>query len=412
MGDATSLEAAFRPAGRPGMMSSRIKPGPIFSLTLLSALLAGAAAPGRPSCQGPAQDDVALVEYLKSHWQSPEDYVLSKFRDHDLVFLGEGHKFRHDVELVHNLIPLLYRIGITDLAVEFGCSERQAEADRLVVAETYNEDLARRIAFHWAPYWPYKEYVDIYRKAWELNRTLHPAAPKFRIVHLDYRVNWPLVRESMTSGIRRSVFFRGERDDYMAGVVLDEFVRKGKKALIYAGGLHTLTRFREPGHDFQAGGVRAPGPVRMGNIVHEKIGPRVFYIQLHFPWPARAKAGSYGSPVDGAIDRALAGFEDKRVGFDVAGTPFGRLRDTSSTFSAADAGFRLEALCDGYVYQKAFGEYQGVTVDWKYVTKENFREACQRQPNPNLRRYFKSPYHYLKTMELEADFGLRFPGLK
>ncbi len=51
-------------------------------------------------------------------------------------------------------------------------------------------------------------------------------------------------------------------------------------------------------------------------------------------------------------------------------------------------------------------------MDWKAVTPANFREACERQPNPKLRTYFKNPYHYLKTMELEADFKLRFPDLK
>jgi len=29
-----------------------------------------------------------LAAYLKDHWMAPEDYIVSKFKDHDLVFVG------------------------------------------------------------------------------------------------------------------------------------------------------------------------------------------------------------------------------------------------------------------------------------------------------------------------------------
>jgi hypothetical protein len=384
----------------------------IAFLSVLLFLLTAVSAQVSPKADVSAEVKAELVEYLRSHWQSPEDYVLSKFRDHDLVFLGEGHKFKHDVELVLNLIPLLYEIGVTDLGVEFGCSEQQDEADRLVTAETYDEGLARRIMFQWGPYWPYKEYLDIYRKAWELNRTLRPKAPTFRVVHLDYRANWPLVSENTPRGIWQKVFFRGDRDDFMASVVIEEFVKKKKKALIYAGAIHTLTRFREPNFDFGTGKARTPSVPRMGNIVYDRVGPRVFYIQLHFPWPLRAEKGRYGYPVDGAIDLVMRGFEDKRVGFDVAGTPFGRLGDKGSTFSARKDDFTLAVLCDGYVFQKSFGEYNGVTVDWEFITPENFHEALDYLPNPKLRKIYKNPRQFLADMEMKADFKLQFPDLK
>ena len=384
----------------------------IVFLSVLLFLLGVASAQVSPEADVSAEEKVELVEYLRSHWQTPEEYILSKFRDHDIVLLGEGHKFKHDVELVHNLIPLLYEIGVTDLGIEFGCAEQQGTVDRLVTAETYDESLARRIVFQWGSYWPYKEYLDIYRKAWELNRTLRPKAPKFRVVHLDYRANWPLVSEKTPPGIWQRVFFRGDRDDFMAGVIIEEFVKKKKKALIYAGAVHTLTRFREPNFDFETGKVRIPSVTRMGNIIYDRIGPRVFCVQLHFPWPLRTEKGRYGYPVDGAIDLIMRGFEDKRVGFDVAGTPFGRLGDKCSTFSAGKDDFTLAVLCDGYVFQKNFSEYSGVTVDRQFITPENFRKAIDYLPNPKLRKIYKNPYHFLADMEMKADFKLQFPDLK
>ena len=381
-----------------------------FALPPLAMLGTDALGRTRADPAGETNDD--LIAYLKSHWQPPEDYVICKFRDHDLVFLGEGHKFKHDVELVHNLIPMLHRIGVHDLGIEFGCTEQQAQADRLVTAETYDEDLARRIMFQFGSYWPYKEYMDIYRKAWELNRTLSPADTKFRVVHLDYRTNWSLVRTGMPRETWKRVFFRGERDAHMAGVIIDEFVKKKKKALIYAGAIHTFTRFQESGPVLTMGQA-GPYPTRvMGNIVYDRVGDRVFYIQLHFPWPQRAKEGSYGYPVDGAIDRVMRGFEDKRVGFEVVGTPFGRLGDRGSAFSAGNRSFTLEALCDGYIFQKNFRDYQGVTVDWKFITPENFKEALIYLPNPRLRKIYKTPHQFLADMEMKADFKLQFPRLE
>jgi hypothetical protein len=41
-----------------------------------------------------------LLIYLQNHWKSPEEYVISKFKDHDYVFIGEYHRIKHDVELI------------------------------------------------------------------------------------------------------------------------------------------------------------------------------------------------------------------------------------------------------------------------------------------------------------------------
>ncbi|NTV81019.1 MAG: hypothetical protein HGA24_06315, partial [Candidatus Aminicenantes bacterium] len=87
--------------------------------------------------------------YLRDKGLPPEEYSASKFRDHDIVFIGEHHFIKHDAELVRSLIPVLYRNGVTDLGIEFGCYELQPEADALVTAEAYDEGRARRLMFQW-----------------------------------------------------------------------------------------------------------------------------------------------------------------------------------------------------------------------------------------------------------------------
>ncbi|HMA54152.1 MAG TPA: hypothetical protein VKT17_06795, partial [Acidobacteriota bacterium] len=209
-------EYAERPTTGERLRLFAILPFFFKSAALLFALGAAPIPQGRSLPDVPAALKDKLTVYLETEGRSPEDYVLSKFRDHDIVLLGEHHFIKHDVEFVQSLLPFLYENGIRDLGIEFGCHELQGQADALVTAETYDEGLARRLMFQWASYWPYVEYMELYRKAWELNKSLPEGAPRFRIVGLDYRIRWDLVTEDMTPEAWKSVFFKGPRDEHMA----------------------------------------------------------------------------------------------------------------------------------------------------------------------------------------------------
>jgi thioredoxin-related protein len=131
-----------------------------------------------------AEEEQKLAAYLTSHWRSPEDYVVEKFSKYDIVFVGEIHRVKHDVELIHNLIPRLYKAGVYNLGIEFGRYEDQDKVDRLITADKYDEDLARWLQFKQFVGWGYKEYEDIYRKAWELNKSLRfYLLGLFRLMH-------------------------------------------------------------------------------------------------------------------------------------------------------------------------------------------------------------------------------------
>ncbi|MEK7407747.1 MAG: ChaN family lipoprotein, partial [Acidobacteriota bacterium] len=207
----------------------------LFTLTLVISGLA--------LSEGPAEKQLAA--YLESHGKSPEDYVAGKFSTHQVVFLGEYHRIRHDVELAQRLIPRLYRAGVKNLGLEFGAEELQAEADSLVAAEAYDPALARSIMFRWSPIWGYHEYIELYRHAWQFNRSLPKGAPKFRIVHLGYRADFSQLSGERTPEVMRKVFHRGDPDGFMAEVIRREFLEKREKALVYCGRHHAFTRFAQ-----------------------------------------------------------------------------------------------------------------------------------------------------------------------
>lgn len=347
-----------------------------------------------------------LVRYLETSAMSPAEYVVSKFEHHDVVFLGEWHRIRHDVELVHSLIPRLYDAGIRNLGIEFGNAEDQALADRLVTAEHYDPELARTLTFRYFTSWGYQEYIDLYKHAWALNQSLPSGAEPFRIVHLNYRIRWDLQRPEMTQADRQAVFHKGSTDDHMAQVILREFVGKGKKALIYCGLHHAFTRYRQPNYDFNSGKLRSLVDNRAGNIVWRELPERVFLIALHSPWPTKRSFSEQALPLGGVLDDLLGKYAQP-VGFDVRGTPFGRLSDTKTYYSAGYDSFLFENLVDGYVFQTPVKDFQGVTVDPLFITEENFSEAVLFSPNLALRDRLTKPSAIIEGMRADADLRQR-----
>ena len=383
----------------------------VACLSLLALFLIGAEPVRRPLPEVPADLKAELVGHLKANWQSPEDYIVSKFKNHDIVFVGEYHRIEHDVDLIQNLIPLLYKAGVHNLGIEFGCYEYQDTVDYLLTAPTYDEALARWLMFKWMSNWGYVEYEDLYRAAWEFNRSLPPGAPKFRVVNLNYRLRWDLDKED-TREERLRVFSKGDVDEHMARVILDEFVHKGQKALVYSGNHHAFTRYRQPIYDEKTGKFYRFADPRIGNIVRDSMPDRVFCIMLHRPWALKTDENTEIYPIGGVIDVVMREFKDKRVGFDVVGSPFGKLSDTTSYYSAFHEGFKLSDYCDGYVFPRPFSEYEGCRVDTLFVTDANFQEAVDFLGNPQARKYFSNPKVFIDSMREDADFRRRFAHLQ
>src|SRR5579862_8983914 len=73
-------------------------------------------------------------QYLAAHQETPEDYVIGKFQNHDIVFLGELHHVQQNLDFVQRLIPKLYASGIYTLGWEFTNTEDQASLDQLLNA--------------------------------------------------------------------------------------------------------------------------------------------------------------------------------------------------------------------------------------------------------------------------------------
>jgi hypothetical protein len=354
-----------------------------------------------------------LAEYLIENYRTPEDYVISCFENHDIVFLGEYHRIKHDVELIHNLIPRLYEHGVHNLGIEFADYQDQERIDRLITAPEYDESLARQIQFdHW-PFWGYREYVDIFKVAWQVNRNLPPDAPKFRVVGLNGRSDWSHVwteEDCRNPEVMKKVWPYGDSDEHMAKIILKELVDKNRKALIYSGMYHAFTRFQQPVYNTELDSVVHLNNERMGNRVYRVIKDRCMTISLHAPWPKYKDWNEKVYPVDGIIDALIPtlGSEHQRIGFDVAGTPFASLTADSSFWRLGYNDFSLATYCDGYIYQKPFGEYKGVTVIDNFINGSNRLAAIAQSANPLTKDSARTAEDLMESLRQDTDFARRF----
>jgi hypothetical protein len=313
-----------------------------------------------------------LHNYLNNNWKTPEDYVISKFESYDYVFVGEYHRIKHDVDLIVNLIPLLYEKGVYNLGIEFGLYQHQHIIDSLLSAPVFDRQLIKSIYFEGDPLWGYKEYIDIYQVAWETNQTNQSNPQRFRVVNLAAKYD-PCKEGGAWKNINPDV--------YMADIIKKEIISKNQKALIYSGNHHAFTKYHQPLFDFEKDTLYGFSKRRMGSIIYDTLKTRTFNIYLHAGWvSSKGWDEPCVLPVNGVIDSIMSSYSDKKVGFDVIDSPFGQLTSLDSYYAFGYDNFTLDKYCDGYIYQYGFKDYQPITLEPGYYTRSNI---------PKLRKHLK-----------------------
>jgi len=347
---------------------------------------------GLISCNTIKENNNPLISYLETNRESPQDYVIEKFKDHDVIFIGENHYIKQQVEFIGNLIPKLYKNGVYNLGTEFLNYEDTELVNKLITDSIYNERLAEKISFKSEWDWGYKEYLDIYRKAWELNNSLPKNAEKFKIFGIQEVMDFSFVKkeedlnnpEIMNKVFTASSQFE-ESEGYSAYAIRKEVLDKNEKALIHSGIHHAFTSYFQPNFDedkMDFGGRYEKE--RMGNLIKNKIGNRTATIFLHGPWYSKNGYSEQTLPVDGILDSLFS--IDKNLkylpfGVDTKGTPFGDLKGENSVYKYGYPNFTLKDFCDGYIFLVPINVYEPVTLIDNFIKPEQVE--------------------YIKTQELE-----------
>jgi hypothetical protein len=202
--------------------------------------------------------------------------------------------------------------------------------------------------------------------------------------------------------------WHGETEKDWADALLKEVVNRGGKALVYCGVPHSFTRYRQP--IVVEGRFVRFGDVRMGNYVDQAIGSRAFGICLHQPWTsARGYSAPMVPPADGYIDAALCrlAVDERRIGWDVTGSPFASLPGDQSLYKFGYENFTLGAMCDGYIYDRPFGEFEGVTPIRGFVNPGNLAVARAQSAEPSMRH--ATPESIDAAIAQAADLRAQIP---
>lgn len=349
-----------------------------------------------------------LSTWLTSHDETPERYVIGLFRTHDVVFLGEQHRVKHDSLLVQDLLDPLYQVGVRVLALEFGRREDQPLIDWLVTRKDWDEALAREVMFRQFVSWGYREYIDLYKAAWALNQRLPKTAPRLRVIGIGDSPDWSIVKtqeDREDPEIKRRVWQGGGEHLWAAAIL--EPVRSGQKVLVYCGIHHAFTEYRQP---IVVDGkfIRFDRDLRAGNHVFNAIGKRAVTVFLHAPWSGYAGYDSASRhPADAIIDRLMLTIGPHPVGFDLNPGPFGQLRVRDAVYRHGYDDFRLGQFCDGGVYRKPISTFAGVTPVADWINDDNLDRARLQSPNPAYRQASASEFNnaIARSADIPARWG-------
>ena len=73
--------------------------------------------------------------------------------------------------------------------------------------------------------------------------------------------------------------------------------------------------------------------------------------------------------------------DNKPIGFDLKGTPLGKL-DDDSYYSMGYNDFTLADLFDGYIFLKPISGLSSCSIDYKFMDDTNWNEAVSNNPDP------------------------------
>ncbi len=329
-----------------------------------------------------------LRAFLATQAQPPEDYVLAKFATHDLVLIGEPHWVRQHVEFMQGMIPRLYRQGIYTLAIEFARRVDQPLIDSLVAAPEYEEALARRLLLQELVEWGYQEYADLYRAAWEVNRTRPEGSRPFRILALNGAPNWSVIKTDaeFEDWRIRLAAVRCETEQDWAQLLIDSVLARHEKALVYTGTHHAFTKYAQP--IVNDGRLLRLENERFGQYLYRSVPQRIFMIALDRPWPGlKDYAAPPVLPANGVIAELLrdAPPARQRVGFDLVGSPFGALPSDSTVYKHGHEPFTLDKIADGYIVLGPISAFQPVHAIPDFINASNLDYARSHVARPSAR---------------------------
>jgi len=330
------------------------------------------------------RDISVFTNWMKDNSLPPLEYLISKCNKHQVVILGEMHEIRDNLLFLIDAIPVLYERGkVTCIGLGVCNSEDNAKIERLVTAPEYDEKLALEIARsqNWG-IWGFKEYWDVLRAVWELNQRVPRGQPKMRVIGIDRKMNAILFFKKEKgmlkdpdelAAFKKQLPLFEKRDQLMAEQIETEIISKGERGVVLVGNMHAFTHYRQPGGK---DGKFVSEWARMGYILYEKHGEKIFQITLHLHYASPATVDPTYRGDKPVLTDLIEAIMERRgnvpVGFDVFASPLATIRDSGSYLFHYQPKVIFAEVCRGYIFlapRKELGHCQWIK---DFVSQEMF----------------------------------------
>lgn len=344
-----------------------------------------------PSELNAQKESSVYADYLKGNSETAIDYMMSKLKNYRIIAIGEDHWIADHTPFLCEVLKESAKRKETRpdvVALEFGSELDQSTADRVALSSTFMPDSVIKILQH-APDMlgnPYKEYFDVFKCIWEINRNLADNE-KIMIRLLD--------PAGVQDSFNRTSLQRGrDRDMTMYEKVKWDFVR-GKKIVFYAGQAHTQRQIR---------GYKPRGATNYYNypsagFLLKSVYPNdVCTVELWSPlnmgmgYGKNPQTGNWTERCYGVFDKAFEMNGNRPCGFDIAESPWGEItmaeyfcppgKEDLYASNPADADpytkdILLSRLIDGIVFIKPSKDFTGGHLIDIYTS--DFVEVCRKR---------------------------------
>ncbi len=178
----------------------------------------------------------SIAGYVEEHQERAIDALIEAARAHQVLIVGDVHPAAAPKRLLSELLPELYARGLVDaLALEVPMTQQPAIREYLGsdpedLQILFDHPLVLRA--HWGAS---REYLDIYRTVWRLNRE-SPIGRRIRILAIDAPRGPPMVAS------RREALARFVNRDVVMQVRIKQWREQNpdKRLVVLVGDLHTL----------------------------------------------------------------------------------------------------------------------------------------------------------------------------
>ncbi|MFP4376063.1 MAG: hypothetical protein ACLFP4_03380 [Spirochaetales bacterium] len=331
----------------------------------------------------------SMVDFMNEA-PTPERFVVEALQgDADIVLIGETGFVRQQLQFAANLIPELAEAGINHFGFQYARIEDQQLVDELVSARNFDEELAERILFNYMVILGYQEHVNVFRAAWQANRSRSEDEPPFRMVALGMTPDYTQINEQSDAedpDVLARVFAQGVPDQAMAAAIREQIIEPGHKAAVYVEQEHAFAEFEQPLYAQNMEEAGFPDQKRAGNILRDEYGDRVMSALIHSPVRESRSQVGYGYPVGGVLDAIIQELPEGRKdrGFFVGESPFADAPIQSDTLTEGlDTELTFEELTDAYITLVPISQYTPVTPIENFIDDSNIARAIREFPGPN-----------------------------